>query len=85
MYSLNVYTLIIHDECLKKKYQKLIGHCCCVKGQFFQDALSDSNLDEMEIEILRNKLHKVTTESLSSYFRLWLFIHRAKLTLQAFR
>lgn len=44
-----------------KKPRKLIGHCCRFKGQIFQDALSDSNLDEMEIEILRNKLHKVTT------------------------
>ncbi|XP_075876986.1 V-type proton ATPase subunit d 1-like [Nelusetta ayraudi] len=32
-------------------------------AQFFQDALSESNLDEMEIEILRNKLHKAYLES----------------------
>lgn len=34
--------------------------CCCVIAQFFQDALSESRLDEMETEILRNKLYKVT-------------------------
>ncbi|XP_037131475.1 V-type proton ATPase subunit d 1-like isoform X1 [Syngnathus acus] len=32
-------------------------------GQFFQEAVSESNLDEMEAEILRNKLYKVTTTS----------------------
>lgn len=32
----------------------------CV-AQFFQEAISESNLDEMEAEILRNKLYKVTT------------------------
>lgn len=48
----------------KKKSQKLTRHCCCVEGQFFQDALSESSLDAMEVEILRNKLHKVATGSL---------------------
>ena len=34
---------------------------CCVIAPFFQDAVSESNLDEMEVEILRNKLYKVTS------------------------
>lgn len=57
--SFNTHTLIIHVEWRKKQF-------CCVKAQFFQDALSNSNLDEMEIEILRNKLHKVTAWLLGS-------------------
>lgn len=36
------------------------SHCVVVTAQFFQDAVSESNLDEMEAEILRNKLFKVT-------------------------
>lgn len=33
---------------------------CHIIAQFFQDAVSETNLDEMEAEILRNKLFKVT-------------------------
>ncbi|XP_061695039.1 V-type proton ATPase subunit d 1-like [Syngnathoides biaculeatus] len=36
-------------------------------GQFFQDAVSESSLDEMEAEILRNKLHKAYLESFHSF------------------
>ncbi|XP_028987620.1 V-type proton ATPase subunit d 1-like [Betta splendens] len=36
-------------------------------GQFFQDAVSESNLDEMEAEILRNKLYKAYLESFHSF------------------
>ncbi|XP_077359607.1 V-type proton ATPase subunit d 1-like [Festucalex cinctus] len=36
-------------------------------GQFFQDAVSESNLDEMEAEILRNKLYKAYLESFYSF------------------
>ncbi|XP_034469946.1 V-type proton ATPase subunit d 1-like [Hippoglossus hippoglossus] len=35
-------------------------------AQFFQDAVSESNLDEMEAEILRNKLYKAYLESFHS-------------------
>lgn len=52
----------------KNSSQTLTEDCCCVKGQFFQDALPESSLDEMEIEILRNKLQKVKIESLGSKF-----------------
>ncbi|KAM9322407.1 V-type proton ATPase subunit d 2-like isoform 2-T2 [Pholidichthys leucotaenia] len=38
-------------------------------AQFFQDAVSDSNLDEMEAEILRNKLYKVYLQSFHSFCR----------------
>ncbi|KAM9844610.1 V-type proton ATPase subunit d 1-like [Aulostomus maculatus] len=34
---------------------------------FFQDAVSDSNLDEMEAEILRNKLYKAYLESFHTF------------------
>ncbi|KAM7401004.1 hypothetical protein PAMA_005281 [Pampus argenteus] len=34
---------------------------------FFQDAVSESNLDEMEAEILRNKLYKAYLESFHSF------------------
>uniref|UniRef100_A0A4W6FK86 V-type proton ATPase subunit n=1 Tax=Lates calcarifer TaxID=8187 RepID=A0A4W6FK86_LATCA len=36
-------------------------------AQFFQDAVSESNLDEMEAEILRNKLYKAYLESFHSF------------------
>uniref|UniRef100_A0A7N6BUC3 V-type proton ATPase subunit n=1 Tax=Anabas testudineus TaxID=64144 RepID=A0A7N6BUC3_ANATE len=36
-------------------------------AQFFQDAVSESNLDEMEVEILRNKLYKTYLESFHSF------------------
>uniref|UniRef100_A0AAQ4PG40 V-type proton ATPase subunit n=1 Tax=Gasterosteus aculeatus aculeatus TaxID=481459 RepID=A0AAQ4PG40_GASAC len=36
-------------------------------AQFFQDAVSESNLDEMEAEILRNKLFKAYLESFHSF------------------
>ncbi|XP_049603835.1 V-type proton ATPase subunit d 1-like isoform X1 [Syngnathus scovelli] len=36
-------------------------------GQFFQEAVSESNLDEMEAEILRNKLYKAYLESFHSF------------------
>ncbi|KAF3699110.1 V-type proton ATPase subunit d 1 [Channa argus] len=36
-------------------------------GQFFQDAVSESNLNEMEAEILRNKLYKAYLESFHSF------------------
>uniref|UniRef100_A0A3Q4BRJ8 V-type proton ATPase subunit n=1 Tax=Mola mola TaxID=94237 RepID=A0A3Q4BRJ8_MOLML len=36
-------------------------------AQFFQDALSESRLDEMETEILRNKLYKAYLESFHSF------------------
>jgi len=32
----------------------------CIAAQFFQDAITETNLDDMEVEILRNKLYKVT-------------------------
>ena len=38
-----------------------VDHCVVCAAQFFQDAVSESNLDEMEAEILRNKLYKVTS------------------------
>uniref|UniRef100_A0A667YZ08 V-type proton ATPase subunit n=1 Tax=Myripristis murdjan TaxID=586833 RepID=A0A667YZ08_9TELE len=34
---------------------------------FFQDSVSESNLDEMEVEILRNKLYKSYLESFHSF------------------
>ncbi|KAM8838556.1 V-type proton ATPase subunit d 1-like isoform 1-T1 [Synchiropus picturatus] len=43
-------------------------------AQFFKEALSDSNLDEMEAEILRNKLLKVITRTrvfLKSLHKQW--------------
>uniref|UniRef100_A0A8D3BSJ4 V-type proton ATPase subunit n=1 Tax=Scophthalmus maximus TaxID=52904 RepID=A0A8D3BSJ4_SCOMX len=36
-------------------------------AQFFQDAVSESNLDEMEVEILRNKLYKSYLETFHSF------------------
>uniref|UniRef100_A0A8C6SS00 V-type proton ATPase subunit n=1 Tax=Neogobius melanostomus TaxID=47308 RepID=A0A8C6SS00_9GOBI len=36
-------------------------------GQFFQDAVSESSLDEMETEILRNKLYKAYLESFHAF------------------
>ncbi|KAJ0039387.1 hypothetical protein NL108_015914 [Boleophthalmus pectinirostris] len=36
-------------------------------GQFFQDAVTDSSLDEMETEILRNKLYKAYLESFHAF------------------
>ncbi|XP_030017258.1 V-type proton ATPase subunit d 1-like [Sphaeramia orbicularis] len=36
-------------------------------AQFFQDAVSECNLDEMEAEILRNKLYKAYLESFHSF------------------
>uniref|UniRef100_A0A665TQ07 V-type proton ATPase subunit n=2 Tax=Echeneis naucrates TaxID=173247 RepID=A0A665TQ07_ECHNA len=36
-------------------------------AQFFQDAVSESNLDEMEAEILRNKLYKAYLESFHTF------------------
>uniref|UniRef100_A0A3Q4GPV4 V-type proton ATPase subunit n=1 Tax=Neolamprologus brichardi TaxID=32507 RepID=A0A3Q4GPV4_NEOBR len=36
-------------------------------GQFFQDAVSECSLDEMEAEILRNKLYKAYLQSFHSF------------------
>ncbi|XP_075340132.1 V-type proton ATPase subunit d 1-like isoform X2 [Odontesthes bonariensis] len=36
-------------------------------AQFFQDAVTETNLDDMEVEILRNKLYKAYLESFHSF------------------
>lgn len=55
--SASMFIFIIHIE--DESVNQTVAHC--VIAQFFQDAVSESNLDEMEAEVLRNKLYKVTT------------------------